>query len=283
MESSGTDLLTLEDEAWFAGGAGQICAHLSESAFSNLYLYRAVHRYRRHDGPLPHISGVTYDGVRCVLPLFDPASAPAPLVEDMLGDGCLFPMSDGQAQAWGDRFRAAALDDDSDYVFDARRMARLTGAKERRRQADLFEDHHQPQLRDIGPADDQALLAILSGWLEDVGRLREVTDTDICAEAIALRERLGLFGLIAHTRQGEPAGFLLASALAPDMAAVHFAKGRRLFEGVFPAMFRAFARRRPGFRWINFEQDLGNPGFRQSKRAYAPARLMRKNRLFLKG
>jgi hypothetical protein len=282
--SDESGLLSLDDEAWFAAGAGQVSPHLSESAFSNLYLYRSVHHYERHDQPLPHVCGLTYDGVRCVLPLFDVGQAStSSLAEILRGADCLFPMTDAQAQRWQDRFRATALDDDSDYIFEGRRMAGLIGAKERRRQADHFQADQQPQFRDIVEGDDAALRTILSGWLQDVGRRRDATDTDICAEAIVLRARLGLFGLVVETRAGEPAGFLLASALSPDMAAIHFAKGRRQFEGVFPAMFRAFARRWPDFRWINFEQDLGNPGFRQSKRAYSPAKLLRKNRLFLEG
>jgi hypothetical protein len=48
-------------------------------------------------------------------------------------------------------------------------------------------------------------------------------------------------------------------------------------------MFQHFCRHfgRP-VRWLNFEQDMGLPGFRRSKRSYGPAGLISKLRVALR-
>jgi len=59
---------------------------------------------------------------------------------------------------------------------------------------------------------------------------------------------------------------------------VHYAKGRRAYAGAYPWMFAHYAAQ-AGVARINFEQDLGKPGFAQAKRAFAPAAKLRKFRL----
>src|ERR1700704_5848107 len=74
-------------EAALAGGA----AAPSEHCFANLYLFRERHDYRLHDEPIPHVSGVTYDGQRHALPL---APLDAGDAERLFARGidCLFPI-----------------------------------------------------------------------------------------------------------------------------------------------------------------------------------------------
>ena len=62
-------------------------------------------------------------------------------------------------------------------------------------------------------------------------------------------------------------GFVLAQELQPGVFVMRFAKGLDSHVGIYPYMFQHFCRRfgRP-VRWLNFEQDMGLPGFRRSKR-----------------
>ena len=77
---------------------------------------------------------------------------------------------------------------------------------------------------------------------------------------------------------------VLGQMLAPGVCAIRFAKGLDSHEGLYPHMFRHFCRE-SGSRfgapvaWLNFEQDLGIPGFRRSKMSYRPAALLSKLRL----
>jgi uncharacterized protein len=61
---------------------------------------------------------------------------------------------------------------------------------------------------------------------------------------------------------------------------VHFAKGKRGYPGVFPHLFSRFAGMY-GYRFdrLNFEQDLGKPGFRQAKHSHGPSGFLHKHRL----
>ena len=99
-----------------------------------------------------------------------------------------------------------------------------------------------------------------------------------CREGIERHRDLGLFGLVVFV-SAEPVGFVLVSEVT-GAAVVHFAKGKRAFPGVFPYMFRLLAQTLGArFPVLNFEQDLGIPGLRQSKRAFAPKQRLRKYRV----
>ena len=272
--------LRLDDAAWIGPAARAAMSPLSESAFANLYLYRDVHRYRVVEGALPHVLGETYDGEAVAVPLFDPVAAPVDEVRALLGPSRrLYPVEASWAGHLVDLYTADWNDADSDYVYDAARMRGLTGLKVRRSQADRFEAAANPRVQPIDtPADERAALAVLDQWLADVAKPWAATDYAACREAIEMRAALGLFGLVVFAGR-EPGGFVLASEIAPDMAAVHFAKGLRSLDGVFPYMFRRFAQDHPRCDWLNFEQDLGHSGFRQAKRSYRPARMQRKYRL----
>jgi hypothetical protein len=275
--------LTLDDRDAVGAAMAAFAAPLSESAFANLYLFREVHGYRLVEGAaLPHLTGTTYDGEAVVIPLFDLAAADPAAVRAIAGGRRLYPVPEERAVAAGGLYDAWANAADSDYVYDARRMASFTGLKTRRQQADRFQAEWAPQSRPIvTDVDTQAAQGVLDQWLADVAKPWAATDYAACREALQLREPLGLFGLMVLAK-GKPGGFVLASEIAPDMAAIHFAKGLRSLDGVFPWLFRQFAREHPRYGLINFEQDLGHAGFRQAKRSYAPVRLQRKLRLRLR-
>ncbi|HEY3696816.1 phosphatidylglycerol lysyltransferase domain-containing protein [Phenylobacterium sp.] len=281
MTSRAGRALTLDDRGRVNAAMRAWATPLSESTFPNLYLFREVHAYRLVETPgLPHVTGAAYDGEAIVIPLFDLAAADAGEVRALLGDGRrLYPVPEHRAAALADRYAASWNEADSDYVYDAARMGALDGLKSRRRQADRFEAAAAPAVIPIASAAETAMAAgVLDRWLADVAKPWAATDYAACREALELREALGLFGLLVLA-QGAPGGFVLASEVAPDMAAIHFAKGLRSLDGVFPFLFRQFARRYPQYALINFEQDLGHAGFRQAKRSYAPVRLQRKFRL----
>ena len=253
---------------------------LSEYAFANLFLFRERHGYRIVDGPMPHILGTTYDGERHVMPLTAIDTDSVALLE--FAD-CLYPVGpDGPALAARLGLSCGWNEDDSDYVYEAGRLSSLAGAKAKRAQARAFERDEAPVALPIDAQWAPLAEAVLAGWRTDVGRADRETDLVMCREALALREALGLEGLLVITEAGDPVAFLLASA-APDGARiVHFAKGRRAHAGAYPWMFARYATI-CGANRLNFEQDLGKPGFARAKRALAPAGQLRKYRLRRKG
>lgn len=247
---------------------------LSEYSLANLLLFRERHAYRFHETPVPHVRGTTYDGERHALPLapFDAAQCAALL----RAVDCIAPLAD---DALADTFglRCDWRDADSDYVYDAERLAALTGAKAKRAQARSFAREHQPEALALDGRSIALAEAVLDGWRDDVARDDDETDHRECREALGLHDLLGLEGLVVTVR-GAPVAFLLSGPAADDSRIVHFAKGRRAFSAAYPWMFAHYAAKIGAGR-INFEQDLGKPGFAQAKRAFAPITQLRKYRL----
>ncbi|MDQ8757606.1 phosphatidylglycerol lysyltransferase domain-containing protein [Sphingosinicella sp. LHD-64] len=249
---------------------------LSEYSLANLLLFRERHAYRFHETPIPHVRGITYDGEHHALPLAPLDAAACAL---LLGEAdCIGPLGDeapGLADAFG--LRCDWRDADSDYVYDTDRMAVLAGAKAKRAQARAFEREQRPQARRLDASTVTLAEAVLEGWRGDVGRSDDDTDCHECREALRLRDVLGLEGLVV-TISGDPVAFLLSGPAADGSRIVHFAKGRRAFSAAYPWMFARHAAA-IGRGRINFEQDLGRPGFAQAKRAFAPVARLRKYRL----
>jgi hypothetical protein len=72
--------------------------------------------------------------------------------------------------------------------------------------------------------------------------------------------------------------------LSADTAAVHFEKANPAMPGLAQLINREFAAREfTDCRWLNREQDLGDPGLRQAKERYNPARLVEKYAVALAG
>lgn len=253
---------------------------LSEYCFANLFLFRHTHCYSVILHPLPHILGVTYDGVSHCMPLVSLNRANAECL--LKSASCLYPLSEEVAQQaredWG--LEARWNDDDSDYVFDAGRLAVLEGnaLRSKRAQAAAFAESTRPTVISLQPENLGAALEVLEMWATQVRRPAAETDYVACREALACFAALGLHGLLILDGAGVARGFLIAQYLGRGGAAIHFAKGDRNHPGVYPYMFSQYAACTSA-AWLNFEQDLGKPGLRQAKRALDPQRLSRKYRL----
>jgi uncharacterized protein len=138
---------------------------------------------------------------------------------------------------------------------------------------------HALRVEPYGPHLHQEALAVLQGWMRDKGKEPGEADEAACRDALSLAGELGLGGFL-HWADGQPAGFVLAEELQPGAWVIRFAKGLVRFKGIAQYMFHHFASRTDTpVDWLNFEQDLGLPGFRQTKLSYRPALLLPKWRL----
>lgn len=266
-------------------GSAEQC--LSERSFSNLYLFRAAHDHRWLPGAWPCISGRTYDGVRHLMPLFPPADAPLDVLRELLrGHDCLYPLAERDArQLAPGRFSQAASPDDADYLYRAGQFAGYPGRTlaHKRSQVRRLHAAHRLEARPFGASQAPAAHAVLQGGMQHKGKSAGEADEQPCLEAIAHAARFGLHGFV-HFADGLPVGFVLAERLQPGVHAMRFAKGLDTHIGIYPHMFQHFCHHAAGpVEWLNFEQDMGLPGFRRSKRSYQPAALIPKLRVRLCG
>ena len=267
------------------GGSAEQC--LSDHAFSNLYLFRDAHDYRYLPGDWPCISGRAYDGTRHLMPLFAVQDAPLDVLRQLLeGHDCLYPIAQRHAEMLPpSQFRPWSSADDADYLFEARQFIDYPGralARKRNQVRQLLATC-VPRSVLFGVEAADAARQVLRGWMAQKGKAHGEADETACIEAIANAAVFGLEGFV-HFAGDQPVGFVLAQELQPGVFVMRFAKGLDSHVGIYPYLFQHFCRHfaRP-VRWLNFEQDMGLPGFRRSKRSYGPAGLISKLRVALRG
>lgn len=259
---------------------------LSEYAFANLYLFRGAHAYRHLPGPWPCVAGVTYDGARHLLPLFDPREASADVLAALLrGHDCFFPIPEEALCAFDPaRFEWGAVADDSDYLYPAANFRDYRGEKLRKKR-NLMKQLLAAHTVETFPLDASRILdamKVLGGWMDDKGKATGDADELPCIDALHLIAHFGLDAEI-HYADGRPAGFVIAQPMAPGVAVMRFAKGVDAFKGVYQYMFHRYCARREGvIDWLNFEQDLGLANFRRTKQSYQPLALLPKYRVRLR-
>ena len=262
-------------------GWGEAC--LSEYAFANLWLFRREHRYRFTDGDWPLISGHTYDGTHHAMPLFALDQTPVAVIDDLLDrHDCLYPVpAETALRLDPDRYALSANRDDADYLYPADHFRHYRGRllnKKRNLMKQLLRDH-RVEAEPYSPAWEADALDVLAGWMSDKGKLAGSADERPCRDVLANAQALGLWGF-GYRVDGSAGGFVLAERLAPGVHAVRFAKSRDTFKGLAQYMFHHLATHGPAdLAWLNFEQDLGLPNFRQTKLSYQPTGLLDKWRV----
>ena len=252
---------------------------LSEYCFANLYLFREIHQYRLVQSPFPLLLGTTYDGERHAMPLI-------PLREGQLEElfgyaSCIYPLPKQAVEALaGGNLEVSWNEDDSDYLYEAVRLSRLAGTKLRskRAQCERFCRFARPVVLALTAENVPRAQEVLDIWVRQLPAGRANADRDACAVALTHLAELGLEGLLITDGESKSYGFLITSRLSDGTLAVHFAKGDREIDGVYPFMFSQLgARTVRGY--LNFEQDLGASGLRQAKRALDPVARLHKYRV----
>ncbi|MGO4577423.1 phosphatidylglycerol lysyltransferase domain-containing protein [Cupriavidus sp. 2TAF22] len=263
---------------------GETC--LSEHAFANLYLFRQAHDYRFVAGDYPHISGVTYDGVRHVLPLFALEGTPHAVLRALLrGHDCFYPLSTAQVARLDPAvFRWTDERADADYLYPAANFTAYRGttlAKKRNLMKQLLAAHAVTARPYHAGLAEQAM-SVHRRWMQARHKAEGEADDTPCLEALRHAGVLGLEGFLYEV-DGLPVGFVLAQEIRPAVFAMRFAKGLGAYKGIYQYMFHHFcaAFARP-VAWLNFEQDMGLDNFRQTKLSYAPGALLPKCRVTLR-
>lgn len=262
-------------------GSAEHC--ISESAFSNLYLFRDIHDYRFISGNWPGISGIAYDGSRHLMPLFDPSKTPISVLDALLErHECVFPVSSRHvAELSPQHFNVSQSRADADYLYTAATFIDYPGRllAKKRNLIRQFRSAHTVTTELFSKHLANAAMQVLQGWMEQKGKSKGQADDAACREAIDLADMFRLEGLV-YFDKGHPIGFLLAQELQPGVFVMRFAKGIDVYKGLYPYMFQEFIKQfSPRVSWLNFEQDMGLPGFRRSKLSFQPCALLPKLRV----
>ena len=192
---------------------------------------------------------------------------------------------DRDERIW-ERFVIAADRDNDDYVYESDAWAHFLhpGFREHRRKLARCRERHALEARDLDPRDpaaQQAMMALGRLWASQKTdlSLREREDERVAMRRIFDLAAEGRFSARGFVDGGRLVAFSLWESLpVADCAVVHFQKADRTYRGLSSWQAQDLGRRvsDAGYRWINFEQDLGIPGLREFKRALQPCRFLRK-------
>lgn len=257
---------------------------LSEYSFANLYLFRDTHDY--HVVNVPEgvfIRGKAYDGSSFLMPTEEIKKENAPSILKLLKNSeYLFPVPEAWLPAFeGQNVSAEFSEDDSDYVYTAEKLSTYKGQKlhGQKNLLNQFLARYVPEAKPLTRDRMDDAREVLETWQTDVGEEKAATDYFPCREALDLYDELILCGGIYYV-EGEPGGFVIGEEVRPDMFALHFAKGKRKFKGLYQYMYNHFAKILPKqYAFLNFEQDLGKLALRIAKSSYDPDRSLKKYRV----
>ncbi len=279
-----SEKLGLEHQALLRERLKNAGTFLSEFSFANLYLFREVHDYRVATVPEGiFISGRAYDGSRFLMPAAEISKEQADAALQLLTEGeYIFPVPEEWLPAFeGKEVSFESSEDDSDYIYTVENLSTYQGQKlhGQKNLLNQFLSRYTPEARPLTRDRMDDAREVLETWQEDVGEEKTATDYFPCREALERYDELILCGGIYYV-EGEAAGFVIGEETRPDMFALHFAKGKRKFKGLYQYMYNHFAKILPKqYAFLNFEQDLGKLALRIAKSSYHPDRILKKYRV----
>lgn len=259
---------------------------ISEYSFPNAYLFRDVHGYEVLIDKEIFLRGRTYDGCTYLMPTKAPGQTDVQYLKEMMrAVDFLFPVP----EVWlpffpPDDFHFHYKEGDMDYVYTVEKMSTLKGRHLHKKRNLLrhFVNAHTITEAPLTHERMEHALFILDAWQAEAGLDAEQTDYHACHEALKLYDELVLCGGIYYA-DGEPAGFVVGEELNSETFALHFAKARKKFKGVYQYMFNSFAKVLPAkYRLLNFEQDLDKETLRVAKSSYLPDSMLKKFRVSVK-
>lgn len=268
---------------------------ISEFSFSNLFLFREAHSYRvsRLDGLLL-VTAKGYDQVPYAFPPLgrgDAAGAARRLCDLLSSQGAepvLSPVPADLVAAHfgGEGWRAVSDRDQADYVYLREELATLPGKAFHKRKNRLLkflrEEGEGYRYESLRAQHGEECKRLASGWCElrcSLERPSTYLETRAVTEALDHRETLGLSGgvIVLNDRV---AAFCLGERLNEEMFVVHFEKAESGREGLAQLISRDFCSQELSeYKYVNREQDLGDPGLRQAKLANRPVFLSEKYRV----
>lgn len=279
--------LDIGDKPRFDGILEELQPRVSELTFAGLYLFRTAHDYRLSQvGDSIVVQGKGYDGTcYCLPPLGGEAAGACRLLLDAGLE--LYGVEDAYAARFlGDvACEIDELRDSFDYLYLREELATLPGNRfhKKKNRINYFAARHQFEVHRLTAQHLCGCLQLLDEW----GRVAEVEgnrsfgmEMDATAEALALADVLALEGVVV-TVGGAVRAFAVGERLNRETVVCHFEKADHFMEGLSQLVNREFARLLfTECRYVNREQDLGEPGLRNAKLSYHPAELVKKFRVW---
>ncbi len=258
---------------------------ISELTFAGLYLFRRAHDYHLTlVGDATVLLGKGYDAGRYVLP---PLGGDVTAALDVLFDNGLelYGADEAFAQLYLAETGLEVTEERSsfDYLYLREELATLPGNRfhKKKNRVNYFAARHAFEVNVFQPNHRCGCLELLDTWYRMAEHEENASldlELEATAEAISTAVDLGLEGVVV-TVGGEVKAFALGERLNRETAVCHFEKADPFMEGLSQLVNREFSRLLfTDCRYVNREQDLGEPGLRNAKLSYHPVELVKKFR-----
>lgn len=183
--------------------------------------------------------------------------------------------------------------DNHDYVYLVEDHAHLHGKKfsGKRKKAARFSERHRAkfEVEEVSISNKlvaKKVLKIFDSWASDNNK----SGSEVNQERQALNRLLkhapnfDTIGLVISVDE-QPAGFSIHELVGKDYAICHFHKTVRNYGNIDIYLTSEAAKdlNKRGRNYVNWEQDLGLDGLRQSKLSYHPVRMLKKYTVSLAG
>ncbi len=260
----------------------------SELTFTNLFIWRHLYRpvWRAHEDCLLIL--LTHERPFGLPPVGEgdkPAALHA-LCGDMAQRGispqvCRVGKTFVDAHVDPERYEVIPDRDNSDYVYLAENLIRLSGNKYHRKKnhVNRFVKNYRFEYRPLDSVLVKAVLDLQENWCEFKSCDE---DPSLAAENAAVNEALTHFELLrfeggAILIDGQVEAFALGELLNPDTAVIHVEKANPEIPGLYSAINQLYCQETwSEVKYVNREQDLGLEGLRKAKLSYHPTHLVEK-------
>ncbi len=181
---------------------------------------------------------------------------------------------------YGDRMQAESIRDWADYIYDAESFRTFAGKAyhgQKNHVNRFYREHPDAEAVVVsGEADERACLGFLERFREKHPEfsMLEENEWNGAKDLLIHRETLGQTAVALRT-----GGAVVALAIGEqkdDMLFEHVEKAMPDVPGAYPAMAQAFVKSFPDVKYLNREDDGGDPGLRYSKTSYKPIGLKEK-------
>lgn len=169
----------------------------------------------------------------------------------------------------------------SDYIYDAEEFINQKGKKfssQRNHTNRFIRSYAGYEFTEIKPEHIESLKTFFNEFNADYNKENPM----VVEEAVKIPELLDHYEAYgqrgALMRLGEMVlGFTVGEVIG-DTLVIHIEKARTDIPGIYPTLSLHFAQmmHNEDLKWLNREEDLGDPGLRRSKEGYNPAYLLDK-------
>ena len=172
------------------------------------------------------------------------------------------------------------MQDRFDYIYESEKLATLTGKKlaAKRNHINAFLADGEWYTKEITEADIPLLTAFNKAWCAGLCEKDESLRAEMCAAKCGLENfsALGYRGLMLY-KNGKLCAYTYGERINGDTFCVHVEKADTDVRGAYQMINREFARLlSTEFKYLNREDDAGDPGLRRAKLSYLPTQLGKK-------